>query len=153
MLVISVNGVFRNKKYFYYVSEIETDNGDKVLTFNNNLDRAMVFDSLDEAMCFARDHYLELLKIMASGSAKMLTKTLAIRKMVFKVVRDIDENILNYDGNHERRSRVDGTAPEDSDALNEEGDTGSESESAVEEEVSDNASEASSSDLQENSEE
>ena len=143
MLVISVNGIFRNKKYFYYVCK-EDDN---TIRFNNNLDKALVFDSLDEAMCFARDHYLELLNIMASGSSKMLTKTLAVRKMAFKVVRDIDESILNYEG------RVNDESVENTDALNETSNNGSESESGMEEEMSYDEAEASCSDIQENSEE
>lgn len=143
MLVISVNGVFRNKKYFYYVTKEE----DNTIRFNNNIDKALIFNSLDEAMTFARDHYLELLNIMASGSAKMLTKTLAVRKMVFKVVRDIDENILNYEGREINESA------ENTDALNETSDNGSEPESGMEEEMSYDEAEASSSDLQENPEE
>lgn len=143
MLVISVNGVFRNKKYFYYVTKEE----DGSFRFNNNLDKALIFNSLDEAMTFARDHYLELLNIMASGSAKMLTKTLAVRKMVFKVVRDIDESILNYEGREINESA------ENTDALNETSNNESEFESGMENEVSDDATEASSSDLQEDVEE
>ena len=143
MLVISVNGVFRNKKYFYYVTKEE----DNTIRFNNNLDKALIFNSLDEAMTFARDHYLELLNIMAFGSAKMLTKTLAVRKMVFKVVRDIDEDILYYEGREINESA------ENTDALNETSNNESEFESGMENEVPDDEVEASSSDLQEDVEE
>lgn len=155
MLVVSVCGVFRGKKYFYYASEMENANGEKVVRFSKDLDNAIIFKSLNSALTWAKEHYLELLKIMSSGSAKMLTYTLAIRKTVFKKIHNIDDDVLNYGvtwGINYGDEEGEEDEKEDTDALDAPSDNGSESESGVETEMPDDGTQASSSDIQEDAE-
>lgn len=155
MLVVSVCGVFRGKKYFYYASEMENANGEKFIRFNKDLDNAIIFKSLNSALTWSKEHYLELLKIMSSGSAKMLPYTLAVRKTVFKKIHDINDEVLNYGvtwGINYDDEVEENAEKEDTDALDEISNNGSESESGVEAEMSDNGVQTSSSDIQENAE-
>ena len=92
--VISVNGVYKGKKNFYYIT-----NTLEGLRFTYNVDDARKFDSVREALQFARDNYMALLTAMASNNAKMVTKTLAVREMIFKFISkyEINESVLEFE--------------------------------------------------------
>ena len=92
--VISVNGVYKGKKNFYYIT-----NTLEGLRFTYNVDDARKFDSVREALQFARDNYMALLTAMASNNAKMVTKTLAVREMIFKFIPkyEINESVLEFE--------------------------------------------------------
>lgn len=93
--VISVNGVYKGKKNFYYVSKSSDSTGYR---FSYDSKDAIVFVSLAEALFFAKENYMGLLTAMANNSAKMVTKSLAVREVIQKYIpaHDIDENILNF---------------------------------------------------------
>ena len=127
--VISVNGVFKGKKNFYYVSESSDSTGYR---FSYESKDAKIFSSLNEALIFAKENYMGLLTAMANNSAKMVTKSLAVREVIQKYIpaHDIDESILNLD-----ISEVENEENETDNVLNESSDNDTESESRMADEM------------------
>lgn len=93
--VISVNGVYKGKKNFYYISQ----NHDGAYRFTYEQLDAIRFFSVREALQFARDNYLDILTAMASNNAKMVTKTLAVREVIWKFIPkyEINERVLEFE--------------------------------------------------------
>ncbi len=136
--VISVNGVFKGKKNFYYVSESSDSTGYR---FSYDSKDAIVFPSLTEALIFAKENYMALLTAMANNSAKIVTKSLAVREVVviqkYIPAHDIDENILNF-GVTWDLSEVE-NEEKDTNAQHEGSDNVAESESGMADEMSTDA--------------
>lgn len=124
-------------KGFFYVKQVE----DRFL-FVTDVDDAIKFNSLKDAVEFAREHYTELLEALLNSKVRIASGTFAIRKLIFKTIRNIDKSIFNDLSKEVKKNE------ETSDASDEISDNVSEPDSEMEVEMSVDAEETSSSDIQ-----
>lgn len=134
MYVISVKGSKKGSLGFWYLCGAVGDNN----VFTDKESLALEFKTAKDAINYAKTNYIMILTGMIKTNARLYSDTLAVRKITYKTIKLIDQNIIG-DNNGERNNALDAVS-----------DNGSESESGLEEEMSDNVVQTSSSDLQEN---
>ena len=95
MYVVSIKGMVKQDQVFYYVTE-----NDGQLSFIDRFEQAVQFDNDLEAKTWAKNNYLKLLQLLVDyRGPRIFNNSLAIRKIVFKTVQFINQDIFKEDGN------------------------------------------------------
>lgn len=139
MYVVSIKGMVKQDQVFYYVAE-----QDGQLSFVDRFEQAVQFNNDLEATNWAKDNYTRLLQLLVDyRGPRIFNNSLAIRKIVFKTVQFINQDIFKEDEN---------VNSESDNACNESSSNGDLGDTKLAEQSDADAREASSSDLQEVSE-
>lgn len=139
MYVVSIKGMVKQDQVFYYVTE-----QDGQLSFVDRFEQAVQFNNDLEAKNWAKDNYLRLLQLLVDyRGPRIFNNSLAIRKIVFKTVQFINQDIFKEDEN---------VSSESNDACDEVSNNDNIRDTELAEQSDADAGEASSSDLQEVSE-
>ena len=139
MYVVSIKGMVKQDQVFYYVAE-----QDGQLSFVDRFEQAVQFNNDLEAKNWAKDNYLRLLQLLVDyRGPRIFNNSLAIRKIVFKTVQFINQDIFKEDEN---------VNSEGNNACNEVSNNDNLRDAELAEQSDADAGEASSSDLQEVSE-
>ena len=139
MYVVSIKGIVKQDQVFYYVAE-----QDGQLSFVDRFEQAIQFANDLEAKNWAKDNYTRLLQLLVDyRGPRIFNNSLAIRKIVFKTVQFINQDIFKEDEN---------VNSEGNDAHNEVSNNDNLRDAELAEQSDADAREASSSDLQEVSE-
>ena len=95
MYVISIKGMVKQDQVFYYVAE-----QDGQLSFVDRFEQAVQFNNDLEAKNWAKDNYTRLLQLLVDyRGPRIFNNSLAIRKIVFKTVQFINQDIFKEDEN------------------------------------------------------
>lgn len=139
MYVVSIKGMVKQDQVFYYVAE-----QDGQLSFVDRFEQAVQFNNDLEAKNWAKDNYTRLLQLLVDyRGPRIFNNSLAIRKIVFKTVQFINQDIFKEDEN---------VNSEGNDARDEVSNNDNLRDAELAEQSNADAGEASSSDLQEVSE-
>lgn len=95
MYVVSIKGMVKQDQVFYYVAE-----QDGQLSFVDRFEQAIQFNNDLEAKNWAKDNYTRLLQLLVDyRGPRIFNNSLAIRKIVFKTVQFINQDIFKEDEN------------------------------------------------------
>ncbi len=136
MYVISVKGIANKTTTFFYVKEDD----EKKLVLTGSFADGLQFVTEEEATAWAKERYADILGLLLfHREHKIFNTTIAIRKINFKTIKMIDQNIINEE--------VPEDASEANNVCDENSDNDNIGDSELEEQSTEYAEEASESNL------